>query len=145
MRNGIQTFLQEAGEAACYALSIIKIAEEVLGKELPCSESLLMGIDGGYIHYTWNNPNDNDNFFVKDPAGFLSALTGERVMVRKVEGPQAVAAWKAGKNEYTVQCWQRNRTGQLVTHFRRPEWDSLVSSVTVQQGKLASLRIFTVG
>jgi hypothetical protein len=144
MREGIQTFLQEAGEAACYALDIVKIAEEVLEKELPCAESLLIGIDKGYIHYTWNNPNDNDNFYVNDPPAFLSALTGKKVTVRTIEGAAAIAAWEPKENEYTVQCWQRVKTGALITHFRRPKWDSLTYSVTVAQGNLASLRIFTV-
>jgi hypothetical protein len=140
MREGIQTFLQEAGESACYALSIIKIAEEVLNKEFPCAESLLAGIDKKYIRYNWQNTNDNNNFYVENPAGFLSFLTGRKCSLR-IENN---TAYKAKKNEYTVQCWQRNKTGQLITHFRRPKWDSLVSSVTIRQGKIASLRIFTV-
>jgi hypothetical protein len=140
MREGIQTFLQEAGEAACYALDIIKIAEEVTGREPDIVASLLLGVDRGYIHYSWNNPNDNDNFYVEKPAEYLAALTGKPCRVRKV----ADVGYKAGAKEYTVQCWQRNKTGYLVTHFRRPAWDSLVSSVTVSQGKLESLRIFTV-
>lgn len=143
MKAGIQTFLQEAGEAACYALSIIKIAEEVLDKELPVVESLLIGIDKGYIHYTWDNPNDNDNFFVSEPALFLSELIGRQVRIRRIEGAE-VANWHAKDNEYTVQCWQRNKTGTVITHFRRPTWDSLVNSVTVRLGKLVSLRVFTV-
>jgi hypothetical protein len=145
MRAGIQTFLQEAGEAACYALDIIKIAEEVLGKELPCVESLLVGIDRGFIAYNRYNPEDGSNFFVRQPAEFLSALTGgRRCAVRVIDDPEEVAVWKAEDNEYTVQCWQRKKTGYLVTHFRRPTWDSLVSSVTVREGRLASLRVFTV-
>jgi hypothetical protein len=144
MREGIQTFLREAGEAACYALSIIKIAEEVLGKELPCAESLLRGVEGGFISYNWNDGEDSSNFFVTRPAEFLSALTGKRCAVRVVKDPEEVRNWKAEGNEYTVQCWQREKTGYVVTHFRRPAWDSLTSSVTVREGKLVSLRVFTV-
>jgi hypothetical protein len=144
MREGIQTFLQEAGEAACYALAIIKIAEEVLGKELPCAESLLLGADRGFISYNWDNREDNSNFFVARPAEFLSALTGRRCAVRVVKDPEEVRSWKAKDNEYTVQCWQREKTGYVVTHFRRPSWDSLLSPLTVREGKLASLRVFTV-
>jgi hypothetical protein len=144
MRAGIQTFLQEAGEAACYALSIIKIAEEARGTELPCVESLLRGVDRGYIAYNWTDPTDNDNFYVRDPAGFLSDLTGRDCTVRVIDLPHEVAAWRPADNEYTVQCWQREKTGYVVTHFRRPTWDSLLSSATVRQGRLVSLRVFTV-
>jgi hypothetical protein len=74
------------------------------------------------------------------PAEYLSALTGRKCSVRRVDD----VGYKAKDNEYTVQCWQRIKTGQTITHFRRPAWDSLVSSVTVAQGKLESLRVFTV-
>jgi hypothetical protein len=144
VRAGIQTFLQEAGEAACYALAVIKIAEEALGKDLPCVESLLLGVDRGFISYNWDNREDSSNFFVARPAEFLSALTGRRCAVRALYGQEEVRDWKAKENEYTVQCWQREKTGYLVTHFRRPAWDSLASSLTVREGKLASLRVFTV-
>ena len=144
VRVGIQTFLQEAGEAACYALDIIKIAEEVLGKELPCVESLLLGVEKGCISYNWENREDSSNFFVTRPAEFLTALTGRRCGVRVVDDPGEVKTWKAKEREYTVQCWQRKKTGYVVTHFRRPLWDSLASSVTVREGKLVSLRVFTI-
>jgi hypothetical protein len=144
VRAGIQTFLQEAGEAACYALSIIKIAGEALGTEFPCVESLLLGVEKGFISYNWDNREDGGNFFVTKPAEFLSALTGKRCAVRVVSAPEEVRNWTAGENEYTVQCWQREKTGYVVTHFRRPAWDSLASSVTVREGKLVSLRVFTV-
>jgi hypothetical protein len=141
MREGIQTLLQEAGEAACYALAIIKIAEEVLGTELPCVESLLRGVDNACIYYNRQDQNDSDNFYVTDPARFLSVLTSKPCSVRK----EADITYTAKANEFTVQCWQRTKTGQVITHFRRPAWDSLVSSLTVRQGHLVSLRIFTVG
>jgi hypothetical protein len=144
VKAGIQTFLQEAGEAACYALSIIKIAEEVLGKELPCAESLLLGVEKGFISYRWDDPEDSSNFYVKEPAAFLSALTGRGCAVRVIDGPGEAEAWRPGEHEYTVQCWQRKKTGYVVTHFRRPQWDSLIKSATVAQGSLVSLRVFTV-
>ncbi|MFP3041878.1 DUF261 domain-containing protein [Treponema primitia] len=139
MKNGIQTFLQEAGESACYALCIIKIAEDILGHELDPISSLLLGIEKHCIDYNWQDETDNNNFYVRDPAHFLSGLIGKTVTVR-VES----ADLKPAPHEYAVQCWQRTKTGQVITHFKIAGWDPLVHSVTVAQGQIASLRIFTV-
>jgi hypothetical protein len=86
MKQGIQTMLSEAGEAACYALDIIEIAERASGKKLDPIEALWKGIDRGFIYYNETNPDDNDNFYVRDPGAFLSMMTSARWNVRK-EGP----------------------------------------------------------
>jgi phage gp29-like protein len=72
---GIQTFLQEAGETACYALSIIKIAERITGRSIEPVTALVDGIEKKRIRYNWNDQDDGDNFFVADPAALLAALT----------------------------------------------------------------------
>jgi hypothetical protein len=137
MKAGIQTFLGEAGEAACYALDILEIAERERGQKLDTVEALYRGIERGYIHYNEKNPLDNDNFFVKDPAAFLSLLAGGSWTVEKA-GPDYVPA----KGEYVVDRWERVKTGAVIGHFRLPDWDSLADSVTVKYGKIASKRVF---
>ena len=44
MKPEIQTFLSEAGEAACYALDIIQIASELTGRNIEPLEMLELGI-----------------------------------------------------------------------------------------------------
>lgn len=142
--EGVQSFLTAAGESACYALCIIKTAERVTGVIKNPLDALVNGIDGGYIKYNWDNPNDPDNFYVSDPAGFfrnlaLSNINNFRVTVRKEN-----AGYCPQSNEYIVQCWERQVTGKTITHFRLPDWDGLHNSQTVKYGKVASVRVFKV-
>jgi hypothetical protein len=139
MRAGIQTFLDEAGDAACYAIDIVKIAERFLCREIDVVTALEAGINYGFVHYNWNNPADNDNFFVKQPAELLGFLTSRKWTVRK-EMPDYVPQ----PGELVVQRWERKRTGSTIGHFRLPDWDSLVASQTVRYGELVSLRIFAL-
>ena len=137
MKAGFQTFLDEAGDAACYALDIIQIAIFDTGRNFDPINALDVGIGRGYIHYNEFNQDDNENFFVKDPAAFLSALTGKIWTVTK-ERPEYVAA----EGEYVVERWERQVSGRLISHFRLPDWDSLADSKTVRYGAIASKRVF---
>jgi hypothetical protein len=137
MKAGIQTLLGEAGEAACYALDILEIAERERGQNLDVMEALYRGIERGYIYYNEKDPNDNDNFFVEDPAAFLALFAGGRWTVEKA-GPGYVPA----KGEHVVDRWERVKTGAVIGHFRLPDWDSLYDSMTVRYGKIVSKRVF---
>jgi hypothetical protein len=137
MKSGIQTLLGEAGEAACYVLAILEIAERDRGQKLDIVDALYRGIGRGYIYYNENNPNDNDNFFVEDPSALLGMFAEGCWTVAKV-GPDYVPA----KGEYVVDRWERVKTGVVIGHFRLPNWDSLVDSQTVRYGKIVSKRVF---
>jgi hypothetical protein len=139
MKQGIQTFLAEAGEAACYALCVIEIAQRSLwgGQKIDPVDALYRGIERGCIHYNEKDQDDNDNFFVKAPDLFLSILTGNRWAVEKA-GPDYAPA----RGEYVVDRWERVKTGTVTAHFRLPDWDSLVDSQTVKYGRIASRRVF---
>ncbi len=137
MKPAIQTFLAEAGESACYALDIIKIAEIFTRREFDPLVALQRGIEVGYIKYDPKNPQDNDNFYVDKPADFLGLLTGELWTVTK-EYPD----YKPMLTDWIVERWERTR-GQITTsHFRLPDWDSLFDSQTVKYGKIVSKRVF---
>jgi hypothetical protein len=148
MRAGIQTLFGEAGEAACYAFDIIEIAERVSGKALDPVDAFYQGADRGYIHYDAQNSNDNDNFYVNDPAAFLGLLTGRKWTVAKTTPIKDGWQYENGKpyvplpGDFLVDRWERVRTGAIVAHFRLPDWDSLVNSQTVQFGRIASRRVF---
>lgn len=137
MEAGIQTFLEEAGEASCYALCIIKLAEMITGKYFPVVETLNDCIAKKFIYYNVNNKNDNDNFFVSAPDKMLSYLTGVKWSVSK-----EIAEYRMKVDEWCVQRWERTKAGAVIGHFRLPEWDSLIDSQTVKYGKMISKRIF---
>jgi hypothetical protein len=137
MKAGIQTLLGEAGEAACYALDILEIAERERGHKLNIIEALCQGIDCGFIYYNNEDPNDNDNFFVEAPEALLTMLAGGRWTVEKA-GPEYVPA----RGEWVVDRWERVKTGAVIGHFRLPDWDSLSNSMTVRYGKIVSKRVF---
>ena len=137
MRSGIQTLLGEAGEAACYALDILEIAERARRRNLDLISALYQGIERGYIYYNENNPDDNNNFFVENPAALLSMFVGGRWTVEKA-GPDYIPA----PGEYVVDRWERTKTGAVIGHFRLPDRDSLHNSQTVKYGKIVSKRVF---
>ena len=137
---GIQTFFKDAGEASCYALCIIKLAERITGKHIEPIDALLKGIEPRSIYYNYKAPDDPNNFFVNDPAAFLRLLTGKRVTVRKSDDTN----YMPGLNEYIVERWERPTPKMIYSHFKLPDWDSLRNSQTVKLGKRVSLRIFRV-
>ena len=137
MKEGIQTFLAEAGESACYALCIVRIAEMFTRREFDPLTALQRGIELGCIKYNPADANDNDNFYVERPDDFLGLLTGELWSVTKEP-----ADYKWGQGEFVVERWERSRPANVTGHFRLPNWDSLVWSQTVKYGKVASLRVF---
>ena len=134
---GIQTFMAEAGEASCYADSIIKIASIVTGKYFPIVETLADCVDKNFIHYSEANPDDPDNFFVEAPDKMLSFLTGQNWTLTKES-----ADYVAKPGEYVVNSWERAVTGATFRHFRLADWDSLMNSKTVKFGKIVSKRVF---
>jgi hypothetical protein len=139
MKPGIQTLLGEAGEAACYALAILEIAEREQwgGQKIDVLEALYLGIERGYIRYNEKDPNDNDNFYVQKPAAFLSLLAGGRWTVDKAD-PNYISV----RGEWVVDRWERVKTGAVIAHFRLPDWDPLHESMTVRYGKIVSKRVF---
>lgn len=137
MFEGIQTFLDEGGDAACYALCILKIAERITGFKIDVIETLCVCIEKGFIYYNWKNPNDGNNFFVNEAAKMLSFLVGKSYTISK-EAPNYVAK----NNEQIVDRWERTKVGSVIGHFRLPDWDSLRDSQTVRFGKIASKRVF---
>jgi hypothetical protein len=137
MLPGIQSLFIEAGEAACYALDILEIAERVQGKKIDTIATLCMGIERGYIYYNGRDPNDSNNFFVQNPPALLSMIAGGKWTVEKT-GPD----YTPKPGEYVVDRWERVKTGTIIGHFRLPDWDSLQDSMTVRYGKIVSKRVF---
>lgn len=137
MRKGIQDFLYEMWEAACYAIDIVKIASLFRKAELDLVASVEAAIEAGYIHFDYDNPDDQDNFFVLEADKMLSALTGVSWTMTK-EGPDYVLQ----PGEWCAERWEYAKVNHTYGHFRLPDWDSLRDSNCVRLGKLVSKRVF---
>lgn len=153
MKPGIQTFFAEAGEAACYALCGIDVADEwaldlvARGLHLPVVEhdpcqALLEGVEKKRIHYNADDANDEQNFYVDDMAGFLEDLTGVPWRVEKASPDTPIPP-----GSYAIERYERFVTGAVLGHFariraKRP-FNSLSRSLCVERGRLVSLRICT--
>jgi hypothetical protein len=136
----IQTFFQEVGEAACYALCIARLAEKITGKAIDPLDALLSGIGRKFIYYNWGDPEDPNNFYVADAERLLSLFTGKRITVIKTDNVN----YQPASNEYIIERWERPTAKMVYSHFILSDWDSLHNSQTVKYGKLVSLRVFKV-
>jgi hypothetical protein len=139
MEQGIQSILLAAGEEACYTLCLGNVAEEYLHQEMNACDVLGAAIGEKFVHYNPDNPDDNNNFFVDYPAGLLGALTGKVWDVRKES-----AEYVPVPGDFIIERWERIKTGAVIAHFKRPDWNSLVYSATVEFGHLASVRVCRV-
>ena len=70
MKQGIQIFLQEAGEAACYALCIIRLGEVLTGKSINALDALELATDKGWVFITTRRTRRTTTTYVKDPPRF---------------------------------------------------------------------------
>jgi hypothetical protein len=139
LKEGIQTFFGESYEAACNALSIIKIAEEVNRTNYTwgrATDMLIAAIQAGYIYYNWKDTGDKENYTVLNGEKMLAMFTKRKVSARFEND----ASYKARKEEYTIQRWQWGNK----THFRRPKWDPIINSQTVKNGKIDRITVYTV-
>ena len=131
-----QSFCKAVGEWGCYALCIVDIAEKVLDIHLDKLSCIELGIKKGYISWNEDNYMDPKNFDVLRPDKFLGMMTGATWSVRREND----ITYQHAPDEYIVEKWERNGYG----HFARTRdgYNSLQDSKCVNQGKLASLRVF---
>lgn len=78
-----------------------------------------------------------DDFLVKNAPAILKHYTNKKWTKKSVSELPHI-----GDNDYTVVVYYNSRTGY--THFRRRYFDTLVSSVTVQEGVIQGYYIYTV-
>jgi hypothetical protein len=140
--DAVQTFFKSAWDYSCYADCIIRLAAEINGNGITLGDvgrALDIGIDRKYIYFNEDDYSDRDNFWVKDPAGFLGALTGRRFLVEKVRGN-----YVCGKNEYEIlfMTLSVENGKKNIGHFVLPDWDPVQDSNTRRNGFVWSKRIF---
>lgn len=133
MISGIQSLFSSAGKSACYFLAILELAERVSKKHFDFFAVLDYAAAKGYVKLDKTNYYASDNFYMNNPAGLLSFLTGKTYTATKEN-----ANYKAKEGELVVELYEF----QSLTHFRLPDWDSLQASVVVNKGSLTGFRIF---
>lgn len=138
MQQGVQTFLGEVGEAGCYALAIIHLAERITGRDMDVVKELEKAVSEGFIIYNPDNTEDTNNLFVESPDRFLSSLTGKEFTIKKID-----YEYLPKPGEFVIYRWERTTTKCTYSHFRLPDFDTLQDSQTVKFGKIVSTRVFT--
>lgn len=141
MRPGVQDFLRVAGDEACYAIHIVRLAEVFRNCAIDLIRALEDAIDAKHLYFNWHNYNDPMNFRVDNGAAMLSALTGVRWELVHT-GPE----YQETSSELAIYKYARSvevKGGtKEYTHFNTADFDSLVASQTVRYGRLVGKRLF---
>jgi len=141
MREGIQNLLSEIGQAGCLALCICELGKPGLS-EGEAVDSILEGIQRGYIDYDEANTNNPTNLFVRNRDALMELVTGQEGWVSSTEKPD----YTLQDGERSIECWRWNEITKdkpiVHTHFRLPHWDPYRTSKTRTYGYLESLRVF---
>lgn len=125
--SGIQTKLDRIGESGCLFLALCTIIEEVTGYPVDLIGVVQESMARGWIL---------KDFTVQDSLSLLSAFTGKAWKRKEVTNLPDVIK----DNEFTIEKWFNPRT--RFTHFKRRFTDTLVSSVTVKEGKIQEYYIY---
>jgi len=141
MRQGVQTFFAELGEAACLALCICELGKPGLSEGEAVS-LILEGMKRGYIIYDENDRSNPNNCFVQNRDGLMNLVSGQQGWTSTKEGP----GYCLRPGERLIECWvwEEKLGGKTIahTHFRLPGWDPIKEARTVRYGRLESYRVF---
>ena len=136
--GGLEDFLKNMGESSCKFLSYVAIAEKFTGHCFDLVAEASRAVDSNWIYYNKKNPNDVKNFFVNDGVAILRAMTGVPWVETQVSTLPAVPP------KYYIEGWgYQNPTKGHITHFKLPDWDPLLASVTVKVGKIEKYCLLT--
>jgi hypothetical protein len=120
--------METIGRDGCYFLCLIRIAEEITGQRIDAIPVYLFAVDRQWM--------DAECYLVQ-PHRILEHLTGIKWMVRKE--PKTYIPLPGEKEVLRYECTVGRTT---IGHFVLPDYDPLGNSLTVQNGFLASKRIF---
>ena len=149
LKDGIQQYMGEAYESACYALCLLDVAREYNekynhGYDFDVLYVLTQACTGtgksSIIYYNENDLNDNDNFYVQHPDELLKLATGKNWLVEKTND----TAYKPSGKQFKINYYERVKTGSVIGHFERDIFKPYKNSLTVKYGTLKSLRICKV-
>ena len=141
LTNGIQTLLQEAGESGCYFFCLAHVAEKFLNAPIDVVDLMHKGIEKGAILYNEHDMNDNDNFFIQNPALLLYLATGAKWEVRYDKRD-----YRASVNEFVINRWERKATGKTWAHFDMSDFHPIAINHcnTILYGAIVSTRVCKV-
>ena len=131
----IQSFCLALGKWGCYFFCLLDIAKEIVHKSFDVFDTAYFAIKEGFIVFNMDDYEDERNFFISEPTRILEMLTGFKFDVR-IESPDYVLK----ENEYAVEEWSKDNK----RHFARTRkgYNSLQSSICINEGKITSLRVF---
>lgn len=120
-------------------MCLCKIAEDYTHKKIDIVNTAEEVIKKGYMTFNWSNYDDSDNFYIRDPLQILEHLTGKKWTGGKVSAP-----YTPKKDEYAIEYWSRDngKTGHFAMMDK--DFNSIVSSRSVNEGKIISYRVFKV-
>jgi len=149
MLKHIQTLCIGVGDGACYALSLTKVAERFLARDLDVLRAISEATEKKItiddkevkiIKFNWLAPTDNEAMYVNSPAGFLKMLTGRNWAVRRED-----ATYKTDNpKEYIINSWGMSNAEGAPRHFTFDTDDTLYKSPLRTNGKLISVRVCRV-
>lgn len=133
--SGVQTRLKNISDYGCLFLALCTIIEEVTGKEADIIGIIQLSRQKGWL---------SADYTVEDSIAILNEYTGKSFK-REIFGtlPAVIK-----DNEFTIEKWYNeriNEKGETVkyTHFKRRFVDTLLSSVTVKDGRIKEYYIYS--
>lgn len=126
--SGVQTRLKNISDYGCFFLTLCTIIEEVTGKEADIIGIIQLSRQKGWL---------SADYTVEDSIAILNEYTGKSFKREIFETlPDTIR-----DNEFTIEKWFNSRTGY--THFKRRFVDTLLSSVTVKEGRIKEYYIYS--
>lgn len=126
--SGVQTRLKNISDYGCLFLALCTIIEEVTGKEADIIGIIQLSRQKGWL---------SADYTVEDSIAILNEYTGKSFKREIFETlPDTIR-----DNEFTIEKWFYPRTGY--THFKRRFVDTLLSSVTVKEGRIKEYYIYS--
>lgn len=126
--SGVQTRLKNISDYGCLFLALCTIIEEVTGKEADIIGIIQLSRQKGWL---------SADYTVEDSIAILNEYTGKSFKREIFETlPDTIK-----DNEFTIEKWFNPRTGY--THFKRRFVDTLLSSVTVKEGRIKEYYIYS--
>jgi hypothetical protein len=142
--NRPQKLAKMIGETGCYALCLVKKAQDIVGHPLDVLSLIDVAMQCGFIV-------DDKGLYVKYPDAFMRLCSGIAWSVEKAGSGHTLPLETRPKDDgFEVLRYEREvLPGQEPAHFVLGDgrgavaWDPYGTSETISKGKLASKRIFT--
>lgn len=126
--RAVQKDLERIGAEGCYFLSIIKAAEEIIGRYVDAYQVYIRALDMGHM---------KEDCYLVRPEAILSMITGGLWTVTK-----EAADYKSRPGEIVVERYERKTPSGDLAHFVLPHYDPYGDSRTRREGQLVSTRVF---